>query len=364
MRAIESRPISKEAKSKKMARPTCKGRMVPWLFAAVLVCVCAVVLHTALADEPTKELVGIIEGDAISIQGPMTIRVIDGQAKTILRSGGDVHVKSGRATIDLVEGGKIAVCGPAHFSVLKSPGALTVALDSGVIHTYVDHEPALTVYTALLQAKPISIGGAAQDTIVGLDAQGSLSIRAIAGAVRIEHQLTGQSVLLPQNSDLLLVNGQMNDLRPGAGRAACELGELKIQQPLPQVSVPATAEEVQQRRLTKSKLPAANSSTTVEGGPTYQVFLPPMRYDANLKVQPAPDPSLIVLVRRVRVRPTLIFQGKVEGDPIVAENRPAPALPAAKSNATPAAQSKPPTNNPTVVNRVRTFIKRLWNSNS
>ena len=337
---------------------------------AGLLCAFAFALHAARPDEPAKEkeLVGIIEGDAISVQGPITVRVIDGQAKTILRSGGDVRVKSGRATIDLIEGGKIAVCGPAHLSVLKSPGALTVALDSGVIHTYVDHEPAITVYTALLQAKPISIGGAAQDTIVGLDTQGSLSIRAIAGAVRIEHQLTGQSVLLPQNSDLLLVNGQMNDLHPGAGHLSCELGELKIQQPLPQVSVAATAEEVKQRRLTdaKPKLPAANSNSTVEEGPTYQVFLPPMRYDANQKVQPAPDPSLIVLVRRVRVRPTLIFQGRVEGEAIVAENRPAPALSAAnpKSNATPAAQSKPPASNPTVVNRVRTFIKRLWNSNS
>jgi len=345
-----------------------KGRAFPWILAAGLLSACTLGLHAARPDEPTKELVGIIEGDAISVQGPMTVRVIDGQAKTVLRSGGDVRVKSGRATIDLVEGGKIAVCGPAHFSVLKSAGALTVALDSGVIHTYVDREPTLTVYTALLQAKPISIGGAAQDTIVGLDAQGSLSIRAIAGAVRIEHQLTGQSVLLPQNSDLLLVNGQLNDMHPGAGRAACELGELKIQQPLPQVSVPATAEEVKQRHFgdAKPKVPVANSSTTVEEGPTYQVFLPPMRYDANLKVQPTPDPSLIVLVRRVRVRPTLIFQGKVEGDAIVAENRPAPALPTAnpKSNATPAAQAKPPANNPTVVNRVRTFIKRLWNSNS
>ncbi len=342
--------------------------MSSWFLATGLLCPCSLSLHTAFADEPAKELVGIIEGDSISVQGPMTVRVIDGQAKTILRSGGDVRVKSGRATIDLVEGGKIAVCGPAHLSVLKSAGALTVALDSGVIHTYVDQELALTVYTALLQAKPISIGGAAQDTIVGLDAQGSLSIRAIAGAVRIEHQLTGQSVVLPQNSDLLLINGQLNDLHPGAGRVSCELGELKIQQPPPQVSVPATAEEVKQRHFgdAKPNVPAANPGTTTEEGPTYQVFLPPMRYDANLKVQPAPDPSLIVLVRRVRVRPTLIFRGRVEGEPLVAENRPAPALSAAapKQDQTQSSQTKPPANNPTVVNRVRTFIKRLWNSNS
>ena len=44
------------------------------------------------------------------------------------------------------------------------------------------------------------------------------------------------------------------------------------------------------------------------------------------KVQDDFDPNLIVLVRRVRVRPTLIFQGKVEGDPIVAQATPPPAV--------------------------------------
>jgi hypothetical protein len=340
------------------------------LLAAAFPCACALGLQAARSDEPVKEIVRGIEGAAISVQGPMTVSVVDGKAKTSLRSGADVRVKSGRATIDLVEGGKIAVCGPAHFSVLKSSGALTVALDSGIIHTYIDREPSLTVYTALLQAKPISIGGAAQETIVGLDSEGSLTIRAISGAVRIEHQLTGQSVVVPQNGDVLLVNGQLTDLRPGAGRSACDLGELKVQQPPAQVSVPATAEEVKQRRLppadARPNLPVSTGTAAQVEGPIYQVYLPPMRYDANLKVQPPPDPGLIVLVRRVRVRPTLIFQGRVEGDSLVAENRPAPVLStkAPKQNSAALSQGKPSANNPTVVNRVRTFIKRLWNSNS
>src|SRR5262249_25282535 len=276
---------------------------------------------------PVKEMVGNIDGEAIAVQGPMTVRVVDGQTKTSLRSGADIRVKSGRAAIELIEGGKIAVCGPAHFSVLKSAGALTLALDTGIIHTHIEREPTLTVYTALLQAKPISIGGAAQETVVGLDSEGSLTIRAIGGAVRIEHQLSGQSIVVPQNSDVLLVNGQLTDLRPGAGRSACDLGDLKAQEPSPQISVPATAEEVKQRRLpqadAKPNMPASNAAAKPVEEPIYQVYLPPMRYDSNSKVQPPPDPSLIILVRRVRVRPTLIFQGRVEGDALVTENRPA-----------------------------------------
>ena len=113
----------------------------------------------------------------------------------------------------------------------------------------------------------------------------------------------------------------------------------------------------------KPKPPALNQNTTTDEGPTYQVFLPPMRYDANQKVQQPPDPGFIVLVRRARVRPTLIFQGRVEGEPLVAENLPVPVA-APKQNTEQSTQAKSPASNPTVVNRVRTFFKRLWNSNS
>jgi hypothetical protein len=345
-----------------------KYRKLRWLSAAALPCSLVLSLQAALPDEPEKAFVGTIEGESISVQGPMTARVVDGQVKTVLRSGGDVRVKSGRATIDLIEGGRIAICGPAHLSLLKSGNALTVALDSGTIHTYVDQEPSLTVYTALLQAKPLSIGGAAQDTLVGLDSQGALSVRAISGAVRIEQQLTGQSIVVPQNSDVLLLNGQLNGLHPGAGHVSCDLGELKLQQPVPQVSVPATAEEVKQHHFTDTKpnLRASSSATSADDGPTYKVYLPPMRYDANLKTQRAPDPSLIVLVRRVRVRPTLIFQGRVEGDALVAGNQAVPAVSSevSKSTSAQSTQAKPPANNPTVVNRVRTFFRHLWDRNS
>src|SRR5207245_6393642 len=60
------------------------------------------------------------------------------QVKTVLRSGGDVRVKSGTARIDLVEGGQISICGPAHLSVLKSGGSLTIALDTGTIHVHIE----------------------------------------------------------------------------------------------------------------------------------------------------------------------------------------------------------------------------------
>src|SRR6478752_3122086 len=149
------------------------------------------------SDNPSDDAVGTIEGEAISLQGPMSVEVVNGQVKTMLRSGNDIRVKSGRARLDLVEGGQIAICGPAHLSVLKSAGALTLALDSGVIHAHIENKPALTVYTAQIQAKPMTIGGGAQDALIGFESPGTMCVRATSGAIRLEQQLTAQNVIVP-----------------------------------------------------------------------------------------------------------------------------------------------------------------------
>ncbi|MBA0086021.1 MAG: hypothetical protein HRJ53_13565, partial [Acidobacteria bacterium Pan2503] len=161
-------------------------------------------------NPPSGDSVGTIEGESISVEGPMSVESVRGQVKTMLRSGSDVHVKSGQARIELIEGGSITICGPAHFSVLKSRGSLTVALDSGTIHALIEGSLALTVYTAQIQARPLAIGGGAQDVLAGLDSSGVMCIRASKGAVRVEQQLTGQSVLIPQSGDVTITNGQLD----------------------------------------------------------------------------------------------------------------------------------------------------------
>ncbi len=93
--------------------------------------------------------------------------------------------------------------------------------------------------------------------------------------------------------------------------------------------------------------------------PVYQVFMPPLHYDANAKVQQDYDPNLIVLVRRARVRPTLIFQGKVEGDPVVAQANPTVLAPVV-----PQANAPKKTQDDTTWNRVRTFFHKLWSPSS
>jgi len=379
---------------------------------------------SAHTDQPSYDTVGSIEGETISVQGPMNVEVVQGHTRTILRSGSDIRVNSGQARIDLVEGGQIAVCGPAHLSVLKSVNLLTVALDTGIIHARIPGaQPALTIYTAQLQAKPFAIGDAPQDTLVGFDPTGAMCIRADSGAVRVEQQLTAQSIIVPQNGEVLITNGQLESLRSGVTHCACELQLAKNQAPSPpqtEVSRLPTPEEMQKANieaarpspeaaktnvdaakpdaetakpiteaaktnpdaaksniyLTKSnaegtkpnkvgtKVAAATPKPAANDGPVYQVFMPPLSYDANAKVQPDTfDPQLIVFVRRVRVRPTLIFQGTVKDAPAPSTNT-APAPPpktpepgtAQKQQGTP----KPPQPTPSIIERIRAFFRKLF----
>ena len=149
-------------------------RVTSWPAAAVAILLALMAVFTTDAARPDNpppgDSVGSIEGAAIAVTGPMTVETVNGQILTVLRSGSDVRVKSGSARIKLAEGGQIAICGPAHLSVLKSGKALTIALDTGTIHAHIEHEPLLTMYTPQIQAQPVAIGDGAQDTVVGFDA--------------------------------------------------------------------------------------------------------------------------------------------------------------------------------------------------
>lgn len=334
--------------------------------ACVACCLCVPVAwrfwHVAVhADNPpAPDVVGAIEGDAISVQGPMSVDTANGQIRTILRSGSDIQVKAGQAHIDLMDGGgNITICGPSHFSVLKLGNSLTIALDSGTIHAHIDGQLTLTVYTPQIEAHPISIGSGVEDALVGLDTAGTMCIRPSRGAVRIEQQLTGQSLLVPQNGDVSLSNGQLETVHTSAGQCNCELqvgsGVISTQ-----VSGLASSDELKRKVVAAKAQPSAPAPPAdPKDEPVYQVFMPPLHYDASAKMQQDYDPNLIVLVRRARVRPTLIFQGKVAGEPVVAQVSVPRVAPGAQQT-----ELAKKTADDSAWNRVRSFFHKLWSPNS
>ncbi|HVO56374.1 MAG TPA: hypothetical protein VMT51_01635 [Dongiaceae bacterium] len=321
----------------------------------------------ATPQEPQGEIIGTIDGQAIAVKGPMSVQVIGSEVKTLLRSGVDVRVKSGRAKITLAEGGTIAVCGPAHISMLKSGNALTVALDSGTIHAHIEGNLALNVFTAQILAKTIAIGDTPRDVLVGFDSPGLMCVRSGSGAVHLEEQFGGQSVMIPQGGDVTLSNGQIAGMKSNSGLCACEAYP-DTGAGAPEISTLASSEEVKQAQAVAKKNSAPTPSpapatpppvVSKAPEPTYQVFMPPLRYDASAKVQDEPDLKLLVLVRRVHARPTLIFESKVEGEPLQVAANPVKAEDSdPQKPAKPAAPAAPPT----VVDRVKTFFKSLWPS--
>jgi hypothetical protein len=316
----------------------------------------------ARPDNPSPgDAVGAIEGEAIAVTGPMSVENLNGSVATVLHSGSDVRVKSGSARINLVEGGQIAICGPAHFSVLKSGNSLTIALDTGTVHAHIERKPALTVYAPQIQAQPVAIGDAPQDITVGFEASGAMCVRTNRGALRLEQQLTGQNILVPQGGSVFLANGQIDSLRTDSGEhCACQLQLAEAVPPQPEVSRLATAEEVRHKvEDVKPNVPTVEPPRPVapKEAPVYQVFVPPLIFNAKAKVQPDIDPKMIMLIRRVRVRPTLIFQGKVEGDMVPVK---APAALPSRPAVPPPASPQPVTKTASLMERVRTFFRKLW----
>jgi hypothetical protein len=324
-----------------------------------MVCAGIFVAAADTPDQPVRDAVGLIEGEDIAVTGPMSVEVVGGQTKTILRSGSDVRVKSGQARISLVEGGQISICGPAHLSVLKSGGTVTVALESGAIRARLEREPALSVYTAQIQGQPIAIGDEPRDFLVGFESAGVMCVRTYRGAMRLEQQLSGQSVMVPQGGDVMLANGQIDALGNGSGHCTCELQIAKAPAvPLPRNEMPARTVESSKEGTVQNSgdASAAGEKSSKKEEPIYTVDMPPLRFDASAKVQAEPDPRLMVIVRRVRVRPTLIFQGRVEGETVAAAAAIPPQAPAAPARVTPAA----PPSQGSVIDRVRSFFRNLW----
>jgi hypothetical protein len=157
----------------------------------------------------------------------------------------------------------------------------------------------------------------------------------------------------------MLANGQIDALGNGSGHCTCELQIAKAPAvPLPRNEMPARTVESSKEGTVQNSgdASAAGEKSSKKEEPIYTVDMPPLRFDASAKVQAEPDPRLMVIVRRVRVRPTLIFQGRVEGETVAVAAAIPPQAPAAPARVTPAA----PPSQGSVIDRVRSFFRNLW----
>jgi hypothetical protein len=292
------------------------------------------------------EIVAHIQGGDISINGEMLTK-----ASTLasVANGNVVTVHSGEATLQLIDGGEVSVCGPAKFTVLASADAITLALDFGRMHVDLPASVSLRVLTPSIVATPIDIQGGKRDLVVGLDQDDSMCVLAATGAVQLEQQFSGERLIVPESGDFSLQSGQLVPVADTGQNCKCAAVP-QILPATPSGSAPETASETppltvpqgvmssdaspqqavapqQEASVGVGLLARPNDSHPVppekqesavavqppDNAPVYKIILPPMVFSASSPAPPnVPTEETALLIREVHADPNWEFTGRVE----------------------------------------------------
>ncbi len=312
-------------------------------------------------------MIGRIEGDDVEVATTTPMGMEKDAAPTVVASGSEVTLRSGHALVMLNSGGKISVCGPAHFKMIQSAGSVTLALDYGRVHPSLESSEGLMIYTPTVVATPVAIGGGTRDTTLGLDPTGEMCVLTSRGAMRVEPQFSAQSLLVPQGGSVILSGGEVSSLQADASSCSCDYPRARLNAPAestaPESASAAKAEPRAEigylaspsgppRRKSSSVPPPASGKE-----PVYTVLMPALSFSANSpEPPPAPDPETIALVREVQLRPLYEFRGRVNPAPEPV-SAPQSAAPATLSPSPP--EKQPPARKPDLLERMRDFFRRL-----
>ena len=185
--------------------------------------------HISAQDFPA--VVGRIEGDDLEVVTTTPSGIEKDAAPTVVASGSEVTLRSGHALLLLNAGGEISICGPARFKMIKSTGAVTLALDYGRVHPSLDATDGFTIYTPTIVATPIAISGGLRDLTVGLQEDGEMCVLTARGAMRVEPQFSDQSMIIPQGGTATLTGGQIESLQADASACSCDFPRAHMESP-------------------------------------------------------------------------------------------------------------------------------------
>jgi hypothetical protein len=339
---------------------SCVHRYLPLLF--LLIASLVLCLTPTRAQQAPLGALGRVEGNDVSVEGgsAATNGTATSAPSMFVVNGSVITVHSGQARMTLAGGGQIDICGPAKFTLLQSGPAVTLALNFGRMRVQLPAAAQLRIFTPTIVATPIDIGGAPRDFTVGLDLSDSLCVVATSGALRLEHQFTGEGLIVPQSGEFFLAAGKLLPVAGVAGSCQCvslqarnsapasqplprspEMGLTSKPQPeappvpevasnppvLPQpdppppAEVPAAPPAIQIRQLADANQlhpnPPAPANEVPDAPalsiPIYKVVMPPLTFSANGPAPPGePSTDMILLVRIAHVEPEWQFKGRVE----------------------------------------------------
>jgi hypothetical protein len=304
--------------------------------------------------------IGRVEGNDVSVEGGSA--AANGTAtiapSMFVVNGSVVTVHSGEARMTLLGGGEIDICGPAKFTLLQSGGAITLALNFGRLRVQLPAAAQLRVFTPTIVGTPIDIGGGPRDITIGLDLNDSLCVVATSGALRLEHQFTGEGLIVPQAGEFFLAGGKLVPVAGVAGSCQCATFHARIAAPLPpspemgltskpqpelapapvvapkqpdppapqpppatppEASAPAPAIQIRQlaaaNQIHPNALPQDNEVPPAPpvSIPIYKVVMPPLTFSVDAPQPPGePSTDMILLVRIAHVEPKWQFTGHVD----------------------------------------------------
>ena len=276
------------------------------------------------AQAASEQVIAHIRGGDVSVDGQMLQ-----PASTLVSvvNGNVVTVHSGEASMQLVDGGEISICGPAKVTVLAANGQITLALEFGSVHADLPKTASLRVLTPSIVATPIDIDGRKREVTFGLDQSGSLCVVASTGAVQLEQQFTGERLIVPEAADFELHNGQLVPSTDDGLSCKCAAvpqilpGEPSGQHyPAPETAdqIPPPAEVALLSR-TNGEHPIASadaqptSVTAPDAPPVNAIVLPPMVFSAaSSSSADIPTEETAMLIREVHAEPEWVYSGEVQ----------------------------------------------------
>jgi hypothetical protein len=312
------------------------------------------------AQNSSPQVIGRVEGGDISCQDgtPQTGGTSSEGTSLDVSDGTVVTVHSGQARLTLVVGGVVDICGPAKLTVLLSGDAITLALNFGRVRAQLPESTALRIFTPTIIGTPLDIAGGARDVTVGLSLDDSLCVTATSGAIQLEHQFTGEKLIVPQAGEFFLNLGKLLPVAGTPGSCRCAAAPVPaptrtaspdyaaapvIEQLPPVAMIPAPApgaapvpapaaasvevEPAPENQVAQySQLAKANEAHPVVAlartaapaplpttNPVYTAQLPPLTFMAG---SPMPPPvstaDMVMWIREARVAPEWEFSGRVE----------------------------------------------------
>jgi hypothetical protein len=327
-----------------------RSRSARLLLAGILLGTFSLYPMALRAQDAPRGTVGEVDGRDVSVEGGAAASSgsDDPGRENYVSNGSIVTVHSGSARMKIFAGGVVDICGPAKFTVLLAEDAITLAVNFGRVRVQLPGKTALRVFTPTIIGTPLDISGGSRDVTVGLNLDDSLCVLATSGAIQLEHQFTGEKLIVPQAGEFFLSAGKLLPVAGTPGGCQCQADEPQVTpapppsrtdvaavippgapepNATPPVPVQAVAPEttVEYSVLAKGNdapptIPPAKHTAAAAppvSVPVYTVVLPPLTFSASSPSRP-PDPGaadMVLLIREAQVSPQWEFSGHVAAPP-------------------------------------------------